>query len=906
MKFLLSFLLSLLSATPLPAALDFNDDIQPILSEYCYQCHGPDSSTRKPEKNPLRLDRQEEAFMPRPDGEPVIIKGDAANSLFYQVLVTDKKSLRMPPAEAHKELKAEHIALFKQWIDEGAPYEDHWAFLPPVRPPLPAAPPEKAWQENPIDRFTRALMATRGFQPNPPADPRRFYRRLHFDLTGLPPAPEDVARFSWEHLEAEIDRLLATDAAAEQRARRWLDVARYADTHGIHIDNYRAIWPYRDWVIRAFKANQPFDQFITEQIAGDLLPEASLDQKIATGFHRCLPTTGEGGAIAEEYEAIYALDRTATTAAAFLGLTMECAACHDHKFDPVSMEDVYAFNAFFRNTTMHAMDRNKADHPPNIFVPLAQDRPRHLELTQEIAKVQKALSQREKSARADFAGWLSDQQSPQSEQAPAIDSTLALHLPLVQAGDELTGLIEGKESRWKSPFKTTQAPLGPAPLISSATLDLGDHAAFTRSDQISYGGFIRIEGNPTGAVIARMNPKKDFRGWDLWLQNGQPGAHLIDSWPKAANKIVAQQKLTPGTWHHLMITFDGRQSGHQSTALYLDGQRVPAQLDPNTIGGNIVAQVPLRLGSRHGNDSKLRGGSVALQDFRFYRRLLSPADIKALSENQQLQDLLALPAAQRSPAQEQILYRHYLQNADTAYRAHSARLDTLRQEQSAIENRGSLTLIMQEKQDSEPSAHILKRGDYTQKGERVTANTPAFLPPLPADAPRNRLGLARWLTAPENPLTARVTMNRLWSYLFGTGLVETTGDFGVMGARPSHPALLDWLAVEFIESGWDYRHMIKLITSSQTYRQSQQAHSQKWQQDPANRFLARGPRYRLDAEEIRDLALASSGLLVPQVGGPSVKPYQPKGIWNAVAMPQSNTRNYQAGSGDELYRRSLY
>ena len=890
----------------LPETISFNEHVQPILSEYCYHCHGPDSGTREPKSAPLRLDIEADAFAPRENGLPVIIKGKPAESDIVKRMHEKDPELIMPPPISHKELGPEQIAILEKWIEQGAPYEAHWSFIPVTRPALPEAGKETA--ANPIDHFVAEKLQSVGLSQNPPEDLRRFYRRLHLDLTGLPPAPEAVDAFEKSAaanpqtaIEQAADQLLATPASAEHFARHWLDAARYADTHGIHIDNYRAIWPYRDWVIRAFQANMPWDQFTTEQIAGDLLPNRTLDQQVATGFSRCLATTGEGGAIGEEYDAIYAKDRVDTMSAIWLGLTAGCAACHDHKFDPISTKEFYSLTAFFRNTPMSSLDGNKADHPPNVFVPLIEDRSRWTSLASDLAATEKLIAGRSSAARPEFDAWLAN-----AAIAPAreIDSTLALHLPLTESEGPLRGLVDGQSREWPANLSRIDAPLGKAPVISDGPVDLGDLASFSRGDRVTYGGFVRVEGKPTGAIIARMNPAESFRGWDLYLMAGQPASHVIDTWQNAANKIFAPEPLKPGQWHHVMVTFDGTISGHQAGAIYIDGKKVNAQTAPNTVGGTIETAVPLRLGSRHGDDSKLTG-KVALQDFRFYRRLLTPAEIASLASNSLLQHIAALPADQRTKAQVDSLFEYYIANIDAPSRELRTKLDALQKEQETLRSRGSVSLVMEEKK-GEAFAHVLTRGVYSDKGEKVAAGTPAVLPPMAADSPKNRLGLARWLNDPANPLPARVTMNRTWYYFFGTGIVETPDDFGIMGARPTHPKLLDWLAAEFVDSKWNYRHMLKLIVSSATYRQSGNVSPEKLEKDPANRLFSRGPRYRLDAEQIRDMALFSSGLLSPKIGGPSVKPYQPEGIWEAVAMPQSNTRHYREDSGEALYRRSIY
>ena len=890
----------------IPEVVTFNEHIQPILSEYCYHCHGPDEKTRFPEDKPLRIDRPEFAFEPRENGKPVIIKGNAAESLVMKLIHSDDQETIMPPPESHKTLDATQIALLEKWINDGAEYQEHWAFIPVSRPEVPPND-NKGWQR-PIDAFVHAKLKEHHLEPAPADDLARYHRRLTLDTTGLPPSPAETQAFldaaakdTEAAISAEADRLLATPASAEHFARHWLDAARYADTHGIHIDNYRAIWPYRDWVIRAFQQNMPWDQFTIEQIAGDLLPEPSLDQVVATGFNRCLPTTGEGGAIADEYLAIYAKDRVETTSAVWLGLTAGCAACHDHKFDPVSMREFYSLAAFFRNTPMSALDGNNANHPPSIFVPIPEDRSRFTAIDGEIASKRQEIEQRRKTARRDFEAWLTSASIP----APAgIENGLHLHLPLTDVPGPMRGTVDAQAREWTSDAPRIDGPLGPAPVISHQPVELGDLASFPRKAQVSYGGFIRIEGTPTGAVIARMNPAEKFRGWDLYIQNGRIAAHVIESFSESAAKIVATHPLAPGQWHHVMVTFDGGKRPNETLRIFVNGSPAETKMEYAKVGQSIETQVPLRLGSRHGDDSRLNG-PTALQDFRFYRRLLTPGEIQALALDSILQHVAKLPPDQRREEQLNALFDYYITHADAPAKTLREQIAALEKEQNEIRARGSMSLVMEEK-PTEPFANILNRGVYSDVGERVTPTTPAVLPPMPADAPRNRLGLARWLVDPANPLPARVTMNRTWYYFFGTGLVETTEDFGIMGARPSHPALLDWLAAEFVDSGWNYRHMVKLIVTSATYRQSGQVTPAKLDLDPLNRLLSRGPRYRLDAEQIRDLALEASGLLARRMGGPPVKPYQPEGIWEAVAMPQSNTRFYKQDSGESLYRRSIY
>jgi len=890
----------------LPEVVSFNEHVQPVLSEYCYHCHGPDSKTRLPEDKPLRLDIEEDAFAARENGKPVILKGNAAESMLVERMKSHDPDLIMPPPASHKQMDEHEIALIERWIEQGAEYEAHWSFGPLEQPEVPQA--GEGWAVNPIDRFVAARLEENGLKPNAPDDLRRYHRRMTLDLTGLPPVPAETDSFLKAYEEqgeaavsAEADRLLATDASAEHFARLWLDAARYADTHGIHIDNYRAIWPYRDWVIRAFAANMPWDQFTTEQIAGDLLPDSTLDQKVASGFNRCMATTGEGGAIAEEYEAVYAKDQVDTVSAVWLGLTAGCASCHDHKFDPISTKDFYSMTAFFRNTTMQAMDRNDANHPPSIFVPHLGDRERWQVLEKQLAEKKAALDSRAKQAESEFQAWLAKAEfQPYAE----YDTSLELYLPLVEASGPLRGFVKGKPVEWPVEVQRIDGLAGKAPLVSGQSIELGDLANISRNSEITISTYIRVEGKPTGSVIARMDPKQKHRGWDLALEEGKLVLHIIDKWEDAESRAVADSPLEPGKWHHFAAIFDGSKSGHQAIGFQLNGKRLGAKTYPNTAGGLLENKVPLRLGSREGGDNALQG-SVAIQDLRFYRRVLSFGEREKLSRTGQLLAALNTPADKRKEDQVKLLREYYLNNLDQSTLALRKEYEVLRGEEAGIRDRGSMCLVMQEKA-GEPSAHILVRGQYTDKGDKVTAATPAFLPPMPEGAPRNRLGLAQWLNDPANPLPARVTMNRAWSNLFGRGIVETNGDFGVMGARPTHPKLLDWLAAEFVKGGWDHRRMVKMMVTSMTYRQSGHMSPEKLEKDANNALLSRGPRHRLDGEQIRDLALSASGLLVNQLGGPPVKPYQPEGIWQAVAMPQSNTRFYKQDSGESLYRRSLY
>ncbi len=905
-------ILSLISVVPVvgakvPDVVDFNDHIQPILSGNCYHCHGPDSSTRAPKKNPFRLDREEFAFLERSNGKAAIIKGDAEASALFKRITTKDVDDVMPPPESHKKpLKPDEIALIKKWIEQGAPYEEHWSFLPPTRP----EPPGIAWGNSPLDRFIAVKHRENDLEPSPPGDPSRLLRRLTFDLTGLPPTPKEVASFREmaakdlsTAVEMTVGKLLTTDAYAEHFGRHWLDAARYADTHGIHNDNYRGIWPYRDWVIEAFRQNMRFDQFTREQIAGDLFPNATLDQRIATGYNRCLPTTGEGGAIEKEYEAIYAADQVSTTSAIWLGLSTGCAACHDHKFDPISQKDFYALTAFFRNTTMKAMDRNKSDHAPVVFAPRKEDRARFITVEEDIAGVEKQIQGRRQNAREDFEAWLAKQlptPSPPDPSSSIADASLHFH---VRAG-KISGTAGKTYSEWE--FKGETLPTEskvPVVVLSEINVDLGDFIGFQAKDQVTFSGYLYLEDKASGPLLSRMDSEADYRGWDLWLDDGRLGAHLADKWPEQAIKGFTTEPLQPKQWHHFALVYDGQAAPNKSLTIFINGKSMPVKYSHSGKVDTLETKVPTRLGARH-PDTRLKG-IASMMSLQFFRKKLSHDEISKIAQRSTLNRLLTVPANQRDKNQKEALFDFYADQVDGPTKELVAKRTQLANEKDQLKKRGSTTLVMEEK-PGEAFAHILERGEYSLEREKVLASIPDVFEFEQGDRKLSRADLADWLVSEKNPLTARVTVNRLWYYFFGRGIVETTEDFGIMGAQPTHPKLLDYLAVELVESGWDLQHVIKLITNSATYQQSQKTTSANREKDSENLYLWRAPRYRLEAEQIRDMALASGGLLVEKIGGPSVKPYQPEGIWEAVAMKGSNTRHYKQDQGEGLYRRSLY
>jgi len=892
-----------------PAVLRYNDHILPILAENCFHCHGPDSGTRK---GKLRLDRFEDAISVRGNHDPAIVPGDPRTSLLIERILSTDEDERMPPLESHKKLSTGDVARLHRWIAEGARYEKHWSFTVPTRPAIPQIPLSATWVRTPIDAFVAAKLSENGLAPSVEETPSRLLRRLSFDLTGLPPTPAELAAFvadpSAQAYERAVDRMLASDASAEQFARHWLDAVRYADTHGIHIDNFRSIWPYRDWVVDAFRRNLPFDRFTVEQVAGDMIPAATLEQKIASGFNRCLPTTSEGGAIAEEYEAIYAKDRVETLSTVWLGLTTGCAACHDHKFDPITQRDFYSLTAFFRNNTMMAMDGNRADPPPTLFIPAPEDRKRWPELQSELSTSKRELQARAKNAETDYAAWLA---TATTLAVPPADRRTSLHLPLNRPG-EIGSMSQASlhATTPTTPAIEREGIYGPAPRINGLDLVLGPAAPWVNETAESFSFLIRVSDVPQGTVLACRSEDDTGPGWELFLEKGMFGIHLSSGPDGYLVHEVATEALAPDRWHHVLLSFDASSARSRVVDLFVDGKSLINSGNSSRLPAKILPTAPLRLGSRGTRAgpgvSKLVGGDVFLQDLRRTNRPFSLADARAMATVLIAPEALKTPADQRTLAQDKALRAHYFAAVDGPSLAITQTLDRLGVEEEIRRVRGALTLVMEEKTGSEPFAFVLNRGEYSQPTEKVMAATPGMLPGLPAGIAPNRLALANWLVSPENPLTARVTVNRLWQQLMGVGLVESSGDFGVMGSRPSHPQLLDWLAVDFRESGWDVRRLVRGIVTTATYRQSARISPELLERDPDNRLLARGPRSRLDAEQLRDQALSASGLLVSKLHGRPVKPYQPEGIWEEVAMKESTTRFYQVDSGGDLYRRSLY
>ena len=918
--FRLAVLVALLPAAPAlaepPAArVDFQTEVRPLLSDTCFQCHGPDPATRIAD---LRLDLKESAFAERENGTPVV-PGDAEASLVYQRVTHRDAARRMPPEYSHKKLEPEQIDKLRAWIEQGAEWTGHWSFEPPERPDVPQAG-GGARAVNPIDNFILARLQAEGLNPAPEADRRALARRAALDVTGLPPEPNRLQAFLEDDrpgaYERYLDRLFALPSYGEHRARYWLDAARYADTHGIHIDNYREMWPYRDWVIDAYNRNLPFDRFTLEQIAGDLLPNPSLDQLIASGFHRCNATTNEGGVIPEEFEVIYAKDRADTTGAVFLGLTVGCATCHDHKFDPITQKDFYRLTAFFRNTTQYVMDGNVSDTPPIIIVPQLEERRRYEKLLDKLRDAENAPAAALDAPNRKFDAWIAKRRY-RSMTAPldAKTETMAADPAQVARGGASSPLTlpPGVESGEGPAANMAAFRFGKEGAVELPPSDIAADKPFSMTLWVYHPA----ERDGDFIVAGQTDPDDKLRGWWITLNDRQINFRMKGVENGKGSTISLgpnnQRRIEAGAWTHVAVTYDG-SAERAGLNFYVNGAELPVQGGEyfTKLKGEIANNRPISLGRGYiggGEEGAYEfryfsGGAIA--DFRIFNRVLSVEEARVAANWALLDDARGAAPAELTAEQKRLLRLRWLALYDAKYKRLASRRAEMEREIREIRRRGAVTHVMQEIPGKSAEAHVLFRGMYDQRRERVAAGTPGFLPPMAAGLPGNRLGLAKWIVDEANPLTARVAVNRYWQEVFGTGLVRTSDDFGAQGEPPSHPELLDWLAVDFRESGWDVKRLLKTMLFSSTYRQSAQAAPEKLEKDPENRLLSRGPRFRMDGETIRDIALAASGLLVRKIGGPSVKPYQPEGVWSSVAMPSSNTKKYERDSGEKLYRRSLY
>ena len=879
--------------------------VQPILANHCWNCHGPDEHSRE---GGLRLDVRSAALESRHGGAAAIVAGDSAASMIMaRVHATD--DTQMPPESFGKPLNADQRALLARWIDAGAPYATHWAFLPPRPPQLPTVK-RVDWPRGDLDRFVLARLEAEGIEPAPEADRATWLRRVTLDLTGLPPTSEEIAAFladsSPTSHEAVVDRLLASPRHAERMAMQWLDVARYADTNGYNNDETRTLWPWRDWVIRAFAENMPFDRFVTEQVAGDLLTDATISQRVATGFSRNHVLTTEGGIIDEEYRVEYVADRVHTTATAFLGLSLQCARCHDHKYDPFSQADYYRFAAFFDNVPDKVVGYSQGRMAePLLEVPSPEQSAERQRLEARRDELAERLAKRATECAADQEAW--EATLTPERLAAAEPPGLLAWFPLDdEAGPKVASAVPaGIPGEVVGRFEYAEGRLGGAGLFDGQThIAAGETGAFEADRPFSISVWVHPTSGEASTVLSKMDEADAFRGYDLILEQGKVAVHVVHHWPERAFKVITNEPLSLDHWHHLAVTYDGsrRSSGMR---VNVDGVARPiTATTDNTVDGTLVTSRPFHIGRRSAT-APFRG---RIDDLRLYGCVLPDHDITRLAAGETPAGLAALvdvPRERRSPGEALRLRSHFLDSVDERSRGWREEAAAIPAKLAELAKQIPVTMVMAE-MNPRRETRVLVRGRYDQPGDIVSPGVPGFGPGtevLPVEG-GDRMALARWLTHPDHPLTARVAVNRWWGMLFGTGIVETVEDFGIQGAAPSDQQLLDWLATELVSRGWDVRSLLRDVVLSATYRQSSHVTPPLAERDPANRLLARGPRGRLPAETVRDNALAIGGLLVEKIGGPSVRPWQPAGLWEDVSVERRDT--YIPDSGEGAHRRSMY
>lgn len=885
-----------------PAAADlvprFNRDVRPILSANCLTCHGPDAKQRKAG---LRLDDKDSAL-----AKGAVVPGDPQASKMLQRILTSDPDEHMPPASTELTLSPRDIDVLTRWIAAGAEYEPHWSMVPvPDSVPLPVLDDPERWSRSAIDAFVLEKLNAEGLKPSPAADKETLLRRVSLDLTGLPPtvAEQDafLADTSPAAYEHAVDRLLASPAFGERMAVDWMDAARYADTFGYQADVEMNVWPWRDWVIKAFNANLPYDKFITWQVAGDLLPNATQEQRLATTFNRLHRQTNEGGSIPEEFRCSYVADRTETFGTAFLGLTMVCSKCHDHKFDPISQKDFYSLSSFFANIDESGLYAHFVHPAPTPALPLYKEgeEAKHAELKNAIAEAEKASVLADASARTRLDDWLKDTAKIIEDPKPVA------YWPLDTIENGATpdlAVPDNKASVVMSPQAVAGVKGQALEFNGDNGIESGKPADFERWQPFTVSLWVKQDAiAPKACLLHHTKAETDAgsRGWELLLNEGKPQFSLIHFWPGNAIRVIAKHPMPVGQWVHLAARYDG-SSRAAGLEIFLDGEPVETEVVRDHLYKKIQYDSPgtaaLTLAERF-RDSGFKG---MVDEVRVYDSALAQLDLDALARLRTTPEQFASVSAQATDTARAMITDFFTRRVDApALEARTKLSDARRTESAFIETIPNIMTM--EELPTPKETHILARGQYDHPGDAVSMDTPHALPPFPKDAPHNRLGLARWLCDSKHPLTSRVAVNRYWQIFFGRGLVETQEDFGVQGKPPTHPELLDYLARSFMDSGWDLKGLCRAIVLSNTYQQSSGTTPELRTRDPYNALLARGPRFRLSAEQIRDSALADSGLLNTTIGGPSVFPYQPGGLWEDAA-----STSYPTSKGADLYRRGLY
>ena len=875
----------------LPEVVDFNFHVKPILADRCFACHGPDASTREAD---LRLDEPESAIEERLEsGNFAIVPGNLRKSQVFRRIISDDPEKQMPPAGSNLTLSENEVALLARWIEQGAEYKPHWSLLA-LNEPEHLDVDDDAWIQNPIDRFVLSTLKQKGWVPSPQADKEILIRRVTLDLTGLPPTLSEIDAFladsNEDAYEKLVDRLLNTDAYAERMAMEWLDVARYADSHGYSQDGYRYMWPWRDWVIEAFSENMPFDKFVTWQLAGDLLPDATQEQRLATAFLRNQRINSEGGIVPAEYLVEYGVERAATVGTAFMGLTLECARCHDHKYDPISQKEFYEVYAFFNNVNEAGLVQKDGNSGPQVLLADSTTKQRIGELAEQIQKQRQKIDARKRDVK------VVDLNAVEVFQNKALTAYLDFegeHLSEDRINSRLSHSIKG-EPEQEDGYAGWGLRFTP---YDGVNVD-SEVADFDRSDPFTFSFWLKpYQESDYMVVLIKMASKNDgYRGYSLTLDQGKPTLRMISAYPANLIEVQSEKALPKGSWSHVVVSYDGLGSAN-GVRMYVNGFSVPMEIGFDQLSQSIRFERPPRLqvGGRMQEQLEIDDGYAVIDELRIHRRAISELEARLLADGKQ----------NGVKYNADLKKAHYLSQQDPVYLSEKDRLFSLIKERHSLLDTLRGVMVMDELPTPRP-AYVLGRGHYLSPEEQVFPNTPDVILPYPGGLPKNRLGFAQWLLLEDHPLTARVTVNRYWQMYFGTGLVKTVEDFGNQGDLPTHPELLDWLAYTFRENGWDIKALQKLIVMSATYRQRSQVDLERRRADPENQWLARGPSHRLSAEMLRDQALAASGLLVRKIGGESVKPYQPHGLWSEKSFFSNVLKAYEPDTGDKLYRRSMY
>lgn len=903
--------------------IDFNRDVRPIISDKCFHCHGPDADNQKSE---FRLDTREQAIADL-GGIFGIVPGNLEESDLHWRIWEDFEEDLMPPVSSKLSLTDEEKKTLDRWIEQGAPYDEHWSFKPIEHPELPKLSAEnEAWATNEIDRFIATRLESEALSPSDKADKETLIRRLSFDLTGLPPTIAEIDAFLTDEspnaYERLVDRLLASPRYGERMALVWLDAARYADSGGYQNDIKRSQWPWRDWVIDAYNANMPFDQFTIEQLAGDLLDDPTSDQILATAFNRNHRINNEGGIIPEEFLVEYVADRVETTSTVFLGLTMACARCHDHKYDPLTQADFYSLFAFFNNIDENGKDGNIAP-VPNMNHYNGGTVAEHESLQRALTEVKLEMKNFLASGEEGFSKWLAELYSAHADNLDTLRKVTqpSIHIPFEAAErQQTTDVASNRKARLSNRTRSyeflKETEFGNALQFDISTYaQLGSphpggfYSKVPRSWIVHFQSPRNFAGSE-GPLLALVQ-EEVTRGYRLILeQTGDPKNYrasfqiIDDASEKRVIEVVSKSVFERGGWAKLGVTWDGSGKA-DGVSLYLNGEPIETKTLLDNLKGNFDSTGNLLIGARSAKDAQdtirdatFRSGLI--EDLRIYDQALDAEQMKLASESDSRLSLLA----NGNKAAREALKAYWFKESPEAQQLEK---EQTRRERALtqFEDRHVVPVSIMEEMDTPRDTYFLNRGAYDQpdKDRKLAPRVPEALPQMDASLPRNRLGLAQWLVDPGNPLTARVAVNRYWQMYFGAGLVETPEDFGSQGALPTHPELLDWLASEFRDSGWDIKAMQKRIVMSSTYRQSSRISKEALEKDPKNLLLARGPRIRLYGQALRDQALAVSGLLASEIGGPPVMPYQPEGLWEEVS---AKGYKYIVGTGNDLYRRSMY